>query len=96
MKTYSVVEQLTIHNECDSLIQGYINDRASTLSIEQMLDEECILKLKMLHDVLKLEIYRSIATGSICDYKLGTVVFHARRAITMSYKDNLLNPSFLM
>lgn len=96
MKQYTEIEQLTIHNEGNALIQQFLSNHISAYTIEQMLNPDLAKKLKMLHDILQLEIYHSIAYGSICHYSLGSVVFHCRKSISRSFKDNLLNPMFLI
>lgn len=96
MKQYTEIEHLTIYNEGNALIQQCISDHITSYSLDQCLHPQLLNKLKMMHDVLQLEIYHSIAIGSLCNHSLAIVVYRCRKTIVRSFKENLLNPLFLI
>lgn len=96
MKQYTEIEHLTIHNEGNALIQRYMSSHISSYDLDQCLQEDLLDKLNMLHNILQLEIYHNIAIGSVCNYSMAHVIFQTRQSIARSFKDNLLNPKFLI
>lgn len=95
MKQYTDIEQMTIHNEGNALIQEFITNHISAYDIEQILDPNLPKKLKVLNDILQLEIYHNIAIGCVCNYTLGQVVYRTRKSIVRAFKEHLLNPAFI-
>jgi hypothetical protein len=96
MKNYTEIEHLTIHNECEMLIQQYITTHTAAYTLDQLLLPTLGIKLKLLYNILHLDIYHSVAYGSLCDYSMKQVIIHARNLIARSFRENVLNPLFII